>query len=105
MQALDNEMDWSNMLSLGERQRLGFGRVLLYRPKYVILDESTSAMDMASERRMYELLCTARSLDGGSISYISVGHRPSLAEYHHTRLTLSGDTYTIESIQPSQATS
>lgn len=32
--------DWSNQLSLGEQQRLAFGRVLVNRPSLVILDEA-----------------------------------------------------------------
>ena len=34
-------LDWSNMLSLGEQQRLAFGRLLINRPKLVILDEAS----------------------------------------------------------------
>eukprot|EP00548_Thalassiothrix_antarctica_P007399 CAMPEP_0194141830 /NCGR_PEP_ID=MMETSP0152-20130528/11207_1 /TAXON_ID=1049557 /ORGANISM="Thalassiothrix antarctica, Strain L6-D1" /LENGTH=79 /DNA_ID=CAMNT_0038840587 /DNA_START=206 /DNA_END=442 /DNA_ORIENTATION=- len=32
-------MDWSNILSLGEQQRLAFGRLLVNQPKLMILDE------------------------------------------------------------------
>jgi putative ATP-binding cassette transporter len=52
------------------------------QPKYVILDEATSALDVTNERRLYELL---QSQD---ITYISVGHRPSLIDYHQTVLDL-----------------
>ena len=53
---LNAETDWSSILSLGEQQRLAFGRILVNRPSFVILDESTSALDVASESRMYSLL-------------------------------------------------
>ncbi|MGK7912105.1 MAG: ABC transporter ATP-binding protein/permease [Synechococcus sp.] len=68
--------DWTDVLSLGEQQRLAFARILLSRPKYAILDESTSALDVANERMLYELLMRK------GITYISVGHRPSLLEFH-----------------------
>jgi vitamin B12/bleomycin/antimicrobial peptide transport system ATP-binding/permease protein len=77
-------LDWSNVLSLGEQQRLSFSRLLVHRPQLAILDESTSALDVDSEARMYELL---RSVPG----YVSVGHRPTLNRFHTKKLNLSGD--------------
>ena len=46
--------------------------------------EATSALDLASEAAMYNLL--------GDIgcTYISVGHRPTLLNYHRRRLILRG---------------
>ena len=85
MGSLDTEKDWSAVLSVGEQQRLAFARILLSQPKYAILDEATSALDVINERRLYQLL---RSLN---ITYISVGHRPSLVDYHQTVLDLGGD--------------
>jgi vitamin B12/bleomycin/antimicrobial peptide transport system ATP-binding/permease protein len=82
MAGLDNEKDWATVLSIGEQQRLAFARILLSRPKYVILDEATSALDVTNERRLYEML------QGLDITYISVGHRPSLVDYHQRVLDL-----------------
>lgn len=81
---LDAVLDWGNRLSLGEQQRLAFGRVLLHQPRLIILDESTSAMDVQSERQMYNLLKRR------DLSYISVGHRPTLVDFHDFRLELRG---------------
>jgi ABC-type uncharacterized transport system fused permease/ATPase subunit len=101
-------MDWSNTLSLGEQQRLAFGRVLVNQPRFVILDEATSALDMIAEARMYNLLRNrAVKQSNGSISssgttFVSVGHRPSLLAYHDTRLRLRGeDGFEIEKISKS----
>ncbi|WP_310425346.1 ABC transporter ATP-binding protein/permease [Chamaesiphon sp. VAR_48_metabat_135_sub] len=82
MGGLSTEKDWAAVLSQGEQQRLAFARILLSQPKYVILDEATSALDVTNERRLYELL---QSKD---ITYISVGHRPSLVDYHQIVLDL-----------------
>ena len=82
MGGLGAQKDWAAVLSQGEQQRLAFARILLNQPKYVILDEATSALDVTNERRLYELL---QSQD---ITYISVGHRPSLIDYHQTVLDL-----------------
>jgi putative ATP-binding cassette transporter len=69
---------WSETLSSGELQRIAFMRVLLQKPDWVVLDESTSALDLRNEKKMYELLKDRLP----NCSVISVGHRPSLAEYH-----------------------
>ncbi|KAA0033549.1 ABC transporter D family member 2 [Cucumis melo var. makuwa] len=47
--SLDITCEWSSVLSLGEQQRIAFARLLLSRPKLVLLDESTSALDEANE--------------------------------------------------------
>lgn len=75
---LNEIMPWSEQLSPGEQQRIAFARVLLHRPDWVFLDESTSMLDKDNEAVMYQLLkdhlpqCTL----------ISVGHRDSLIAYH-----------------------
>lgn len=75
---LDEVATWSEQLSPGEIQRVAFARVLLHRPDWVVLDESTSMLDLKNEKNLYQLLQSA--LPGCSI--ISVGHRPSLEEFH-----------------------
>jgi len=89
IKGLDTVMDWSNMLSLGEQQRLAFGRLLVNRPRLAILDEATSALDVEAEAKMYSLLRDIKLDSGMLLTYISVGHRPSLLNYHDVRLRLS----------------
>ncbi|CAN0188810.1 unnamed protein product [Laminaria digitata] len=84
--------DWSDMLSLGEQQRLAFARLLYNKPTLAILDESTSALDLGNEAKMFALL---DSLPG--LSIVSVGHRPSLVPYHDTKLILTSKGYSVES--------
>lgn len=48
-ESLDSTYEWSSVLSLGEQQRLAFARLLLSKPKLVLLDESTSALDEDNE--------------------------------------------------------
>ena len=82
---LDTEKDWSTLLSLGEQQRLAFARLLLYQPQYAILDEATSALDNDNEELLYKLLRQT------GITFVSVGHRPSLVKYHQQVLELRTD--------------
>ncbi len=72
----DRTADWSNMLSLGEQQRLSFARLLLKEPAIAFLDESTSALDEANEERMYHYLRKHR------YTFVSVGHRSTLVKHH-----------------------
>jgi putative ATP-binding cassette transporter len=80
----DAELDWADVLSLGEQQRLAFARLLLNKPGFAVLDEATSALDIQNEANLYRKL---RELD---IHYISVGHRSSILEYHDHVLDLQG---------------
>jgi vitamin B12/bleomycin/antimicrobial peptide transport system ATP-binding/permease protein len=84
---LDEETDWARRLSPGEQQRLGFGRVLLARPRVVFLDEATSALDEGLEHTLYTLL--REELPETVI--VSVGHRSTLNRFHAERLELLGD--------------
>jgi ABC-type uncharacterized transport system fused permease/ATPase subunit len=91
IRGLNTVLDYSNTLSLGEQQRLAFGRVVINRPNLVVMDESTSALDVVAERKMYALLNNMASAaeDGGnSLTYVSVGHRPTLLQYHDVKLLL-----------------
>jgi vitamin B12/bleomycin/antimicrobial peptide transport system ATP-binding/permease protein len=83
---LDDESDWSRILSLGEQQRLAFARLLLIRPRIAFLDESTSATDEGLEHALYQRV--RRELP--ECMLISVGHRSTLNAFHTHRLELLG---------------
>ena len=61
-----------NRLSGGERQRVALARALLQRPKVLILDECTSALDALTERNVLD------ALDGflQNVTTIIISHRP-----------------------------
>eukprot|EP00435_Cladocopium_sp_Y103_P026142 s3840_g6.t1 len=83
------------LLSLGQQQRINFARVLL-RPSisFALMDECTSACDPANEFHLYRLL--QAHLRG----YVSVGHRPSLQDFHNTLAnTLLGDIPDIKLLE------
>jgi len=81
----DADLDWAEILSLGEQQRLAFARLLLTEPRYAILDEATSALDLDNEQYLYEQLQATKT------TFVSVGHRVSLVKYHQQVLELLGD--------------
>jgi putative ATP-binding cassette transporter len=77
--------DWPNLLSTGEQQRVAFGRLLLAKPKFAILDEATTALDEVSELALYkELFAVSKSV-------VSVGYRPALSAMHSVHLELLAD--------------
>ncbi len=61
-----------NRLSGGERQRVALARALLQRPKVLILDECTSALDAFTERRLLEALESFLQ----NVTTIVISHRP-----------------------------
>jgi len=84
---LDDIDDWSRVLSLGEQQRLAFGRLLLAQPVAAFLDEATSAMDEGLEDAMVRLVRTRLP----DTMLVSVGHRSTLLAHHSLHLSLAGD--------------
>jgi putative ATP-binding cassette transporter len=81
----DLKLDWADVLSLGEQQRLAFARLFINRPRFAVLDEATSALDLSNEALLY------RRLQDMGIHYISVGHRSSLLDYHQKVLEIQGE--------------
>jgi putative ATP-binding cassette transporter len=82
---LDAVRDWDKLLSVGEQQRLAFGRVLVHEPSIVILDEATSALDSGNEASLYSQLRERRT------TLISIAHRAAVLRHHTHVLKLMGD--------------
>lgn len=85
---------WSETLSPGELQRIAFARILIQKPDWVFLDESTSALDAENEKRVYSVL--KEKLPHCSI--ISIGHRQSLEAYHDKQIDMEPYSIRPESV-------
>ena len=79
---LDRVSQWSDILSGGEQQRVGFIRAFYHQPHFCIMDEATSALDEEMES-----VCMAEC-KRKNITCVSVGHRVSLVKYHDKILHL-----------------
>lgn len=62
-------------LSAGQKQRLGLARAMLVTPDILILDESTSALDAATEKQVLDALLQRHA----QAAVIAITHRESVA--------------------------
>ncbi|MCK5755157.1 MAG: ATP-binding cassette domain-containing protein, partial [Mycobacterium sp.] len=83
---LDEEEDWSKVLSPGEQQRVAFARILLTRPEVVFMDEATSAVDEGLEYSLYSLI----RAELPETILVSVSHRSTTDQHHTEVLELTG---------------
>jgi vitamin B12/bleomycin/antimicrobial peptide transport system ATP-binding/permease protein len=79
---LDESAHWALQLSPGEQQRIAFARALVQKPEWLFLDEATSAVDEATEQRLYRLVRERLP----ETTVFSIGHRATLRPFHTRRL-------------------
>jgi ABC-type multidrug transport system fused ATPase/permease subunit len=73
-QGYDTEVGSSgSQLSGGQRQRLSIARALVRKPKLLLLDESTSALDAESEKALE--LGLERAVQGQGVTVVAIAHR------------------------------
>ncbi|KAI4345241.1 hypothetical protein L6164_012381 [Bauhinia variegata] len=78
----DANLNWEDILSLGEQQRLGMARLFFHKPKFGILDECTNATSVDVEEHLYGI-----AKDMG-ITVVTSSQRPALIPFHSMELRL-----------------
>ncbi|MGZ6480605.1 MAG: ABC transporter ATP-binding protein/permease, partial [Bdellovibrionales bacterium] len=95
VEKLDVKEDWQKVLSPGEQQRLVLIRAIFQKPKWLFLDEATTALDQQNQTLAYQILTD--ELKESSI--VSISHQNELAKFHQRTVDLdSVDRDTIKKI-------
>jgi vitamin B12/bleomycin/antimicrobial peptide transport system ATP-binding/permease protein len=87
---------WSRRLSPGEQQRVQFARLFLHRPRWVLLDEVTSALDAPLQAL---LLGRLRALLPRA-AVLHVSHREELPALHDRVMRVQGGVLTGQPLRP-----
>ncbi|XP_065729703.1 ATP-binding cassette sub-family D member 3 isoform X3 [Phocoena phocoena] len=80
----DSVLDWMDVLSGGEKQRMAMARLFYHKPQFAILDECTSAVSVDVEDYIYS---HCRKV---GITLFTVSHRKSLWKHHEYYLHMDG---------------
>jgi ATP-binding cassette subfamily C protein len=88
------------LLSGGERQRIALARALLRRPRLLVLDEATNAIDIEGERAILERL----SLAPNRPTIVMIAHRQSSLDLCETLVELQNGRITSNRPQPAAET-
>jgi ATP-binding cassette, subfamily B, bacterial len=86
-------------LSGGQRQRIALARTLIANPKILVLDDITSALDTATEQRLFTQLNKHISEQ----TVILIAHRPVSIKRATKILILNQGTLTVSESNPGQA--
>ncbi|AVX40558.1 ABC transporter ATP-binding protein/permease [Yersinia massiliensis] len=87
-------IDWQQRLSGGEQQRLMFARLLLNKPRLILLDETTSALDAVSAAQLLRLL--RQQLPDSAVLLVS--HQTFLAEIADQQYCLDDSFEVIQGV-------
>ena len=74
-------------ISGGQRQRIAIARALVHKPKLLILDEATTALDPENERAICNTLRDLR----GSLTILAISHQPAV-------LKVADQAYRLQSV-------
>lgn len=84
IEQLDQTDNWETALSREEQQRLGFVRLFLHKPKWILVQESFDSLDPIGEETMLSLICK-KLPDAG---LLTITKQPTADKFHHRTIML-----------------
>jgi len=89
--------NYPNEASLGQRQRVALARALMLKPRYLLLDEITSALDV---EQIAKILTYLKNLRGKDIGIFIITHLLGFARHAADRVFFMADGAIAESGSP-----
>jgi len=84
IELLDETDNWEKSLTREQQQRLGLARLLLNRPKWVLLQEAFDSLDPEGETAMLRLICQ----EIPETTLLSITNQPTAEAFHERKITL-----------------
>ena len=73
---------WEQVLTREQQQRLGLVRLLLYRPKWILLQEAFDSLAPDGEEVMFRLICQQLP----EAAMLTISNQPTAAAFHHRQI-------------------
>lgn len=93
---VDKLNEYPNNLSGGQKQRVALIRALAHKPKFLIADEPTGALDEESRDEILQIL---QNLNNSGTTIIIVTHDEFVANYSKTRYKMRNGHLTLEGLK------
>jgi putative ATP-binding cassette transporter len=84
LEQLEQDEAWEKVLTREQQQRLGLVRLLLYRPKWILLQEAFDSLDPDGEVSMLRIIC--QELPDAAL--LSITNQPSAVAFHNRKIVL-----------------
>jgi putative ATP-binding cassette transporter len=75
---------WGKVLTREQQQRLGLVRLLLYRPKWILLQEAFDSLAPDDEESMLRLICQELP----EAAMLTITNQPTAAAFHHRKIVV-----------------